>query len=751
MRSTFTFIFLLVTVSAAIIFGNEFMLAPSPYKIIWSQGMPFDEPHGTAHSEIIADKIYVTSSTDKDGDYDFRKLSIYDIQNKRWTTGSKMPSGKSGNSVTVTLDGILYSIGGEGPWAGAWSKEVEAYDPKTDSWTFKADWQTPRRDITAAGLNGKIYVIGGQPNYYDLSNEVDIYDVAADSWTKGPNYPINVSGARAVSFLGNLYVFGGYTGPDQKNRASTDRVFKFDPALNEWIELSFMPFPRSQMSLALYDDKIFILGGDVYKNGTTLYMSDDVWEYSPPNDTYRKVLSEGFVQDIPWAYGTHAPVFEGSIFFASSFLYEPFSNVWTFNPLLQIGDIQKQNDQDISHLTVVWTDVTPFPTLHGSANAESIGDKIYLTSNTDSSGNYNFRDLSIYDSANDRWTQGTKMPSRKSGNSTTAVVNGTLFSIGGEGPYPGWWSPEVQQYSPDSDSWDLRAEWPTPRRDCGAAGLNGKLYVVGGQPNYSDLSHDLDIYDPITDTWSKGPNYPINVAGAPVIEFDNKLYVFGGHTGPDQRHKTSTSRAFVYDPVVQQWNELASMPMPRSQMLVTVYQNKIYIVGGDNWQNGSYVLLSDDILEYSPDEDKYRTVLSKGFTESIPWGYGRHAPTVGTMMFFLSTHAQQHPATGRWGYYPLVQKGTFVDRQTTSVADNTPAVVKGFQLRQNYPNPFNPSTTIEFDVYTASTAKLMIYDRRGRLIRTLFDRATAPGTHTVIWDGRDDTGMALPSGTYFYP
>jgi hypothetical protein len=120
------------------------------------------------------------------------------------------------------------------------------------------------------------------------------------------------------------------------------------------------------------------------------------------------------------------------------------------------------------------------------------------------------------------------------------------------------------------------------------------------------------------------------------------------------------------------------------------------------------------------------------------------------MMFCLSTHVQQHPTTGRWGYYPLVQKGTFVDRQTTSVADNTPAVVKGFQLRQNYPNPFNPSTTIEFDIYTASTIKLIIYDRRGRLIRTLFNGATAPGTHTVIWDGRDDTGMALPSGTYFF-
>ena len=43
----------------------------------------------------------------------------------------------------------------------------------------------------------------------------------------------------------------------------------------------------------------------------------------------------------------------------------------------------------------------------------------------------------------------------------------------------------------------------------------------------------------------------------------------------------------------------------------------------------------------------------------------------------------------------------------------------------------------------------MIYDVRGRLIRSLTNGTRGVGSHIVDWDGRDREGRSVPAGTYF--
>jgi hypothetical protein len=71
-------------------------------------------------------------------------------------------------------------------------------------------------------------------------------------------------------------------------------------------------------------------------------------------------------------------------------------------------------------------------------------------------------------------------------------------------------------------------------------------------------------------------------------------------------------------------------------------------------------------------------------------------------------------------------------------------------LAQNTPNPFNPSTVIHFDLPRDSFVRLEIFDVRGRRVRVLQDGPTTAGRKQVGWNGRDDDGRALASGTYFY-
>jgi hypothetical protein len=64
------------------------------------------------------------------------------------------------------------------------------------------------------------------------------------------------------------------------------------------------------------------------------------------------------------------------------------------------------------------------------------------------------------------------------------------------------------------------------------------------------------------------------------------------------------------------------------------------------------------------------------------------------------------------------------------------------------PNPFNPETTVAFDLPRDGRVRLCAFDVRGRRVRELADGAWTAGTHEVRWNGRDDAGRALPSGTY---
>jgi len=85
-----------------------------------------------------------------------------------------------------------------------------------------------------------------------------------------------------------------------------------------------------------------------------------------------------------------------------------------------------------------------------------------------------------------------------------------------------------------------------------------------------------------------------------------------------------------------------------------------------------------------------------------------------------------------------------------SSAVSTDNPVKLFRLAQNHPNPFNPVTNIKFSVANAGHVELAVYDLSGRLVRTLISETRGAGDHEVLWDGKDQSGGAVPSGMYFY-
>ena len=115
---------------------------------------------------------------------------------------------------------------------------------------------------------------------------------------------------------------------------------------------------------------------------------------------------------------------------------------------------------------------------------------------------------------------------------------------------------------------------------------------------------------------------------------------------------------------------------------------------------------------------------------------------------------------GAWGAFPFFASGKvlisdrssglfvvyFAEAQTSVGSSNR--LPNKFAVSPNYPNPFNPTTTINYQLSEATIVRLTIYNVLGQKIRALVDQALDAGFHKAIWDGRNDFGMPVVSGTY---
>jgi len=152
---------------------------------------------------------------------------------------------------------------------------------------------------------------------------------------------------------------------------------------------------------------------------------------------------------------------------------------------------------------------------------------------------------------------------------------------------------------------------------------------------------------------------------------------------------------------------------------------------------------------FTTDNDTRMTVFSiEEPAETRPVGY-----------YDTGTGALQLDADESYAYLAADHGGLLILEyvQITSIEEGEPrsgSLPRSFILSQNYPNPFNPTTTISFNIPGEIGEKqpviLAIYDLRGRLVKTLINTELEPGSHKVVWDGRNEQGQRVSSGAYLY-
>ncbi|MEZ4388284.1 MAG: S8 family serine peptidase [Candidatus Krumholzibacteriia bacterium] len=139
--------------------------------------------------------------------------------------------------------------------------------------------------------------------------------------------------------------------------------------------------------------------------------------------------------------------------------------------------------------------------------------------------------------------------------------------------------------------------------------------------------------------------------------------------------------------------------------------------------------------------------IADGYVSAAAYGYDVVDVEISTYGLAPGYHTTDISIVSNDPANPTLQ----VPIQLTVSGDLTPVedAPHAFQLVGAQPNPFNPQTTIKYVLPETGLVRLRLYDLQGRLVRTLVDGAQAAGLNEARWDGRDGSGRAMASGTYF--
>ena len=249
------------------VIGSGYTYVYNPSTDTWFSKTPMPTHQQSFGIAAIQNKIYVLGGFNSTDHYGIAvpngASQMYDPAKDTWETKAPMLTPRKNLQANV-VDGKIYLIGGDlYPMilGGNTSNANEAYDPLTDSWTEMAPISTPVYSYASAVVDNKVYVEGGE-NTEGFSNLNQIYNPETNTWSLGapPPFPVAKAGAGATSGLfapKRLYLIGGTANGNYGLNATQI----YDPQANTWTFGASMPTARFGLAIAVVNDTLYALGG----------------------------------------------------------------------------------------------------------------------------------------------------------------------------------------------------------------------------------------------------------------------------------------------------------------------------------------------------------------------------------------------------------------------------------------------------------------------------------------------------------
>ncbi|HEV2295949.1 MAG TPA: kelch repeat-containing protein [Tepidisphaeraceae bacterium] len=165
-----------------------------------------------------------------------------------------------------------------------------------------------------------------------------------------------------------------------------------------------------------------------------------------------------------------------------------------------------------------------------------------------------------------------------------ALYNGVLYLFGGDDASRSnatdtHWVSSTRSRNP---SWESRAPLPRKGDHMGVAVVNGVIYSIGGEDGHGttyDQHADVFAYDVHTQVWTRKASMPTpssHFEGATLV-IGTKILVMGGRT---DLPNFTTAQVRVYDTELDQWTVLNPLPFDRLGGVSGIYNGRVYFTQG---------------------------------------------------------------------------------------------------------------------------------------------------------------------------
>ena len=368
---------------------------------------------------------------------------------------------------------------------------------------------------------------------------------------------------------------------------------------------------------------------------------------------------------------------------------------------------------------LVWTTKTPLPQISAGSACAVYNDTVYVVGGRGQSSQYTTN--YVYDPLTDNWSTKTSMNVARA-HICAGIIDDKMYVIGG-------WvgstaSDVVEEYDFSTDTWTSKAPMPTPRYAYALAVANGLIYVIGGMNMSGGIFSTVEEYNPATDTWTTRASMLTARMGPACAVVRDTIYVFGGSTSIGGGATTVNQS---YDPITDTWATELNMPTPR------------YCLGGWAFNDLVYALGGYDYYSYHATLEVYDPATNTWSTDAS-MQYARQSIAVGLVDSYDCVYI-----VGGWNNGPLAynEEGWF----ETGIHEHIQTDIIDITVS---PNPFsslinisiNPDTDMQLERFD-----LNIYDIGGRLVKNIDYKYNGDIIKTH-WNGTNNNGNALPSGTY---
>ena len=469
------------------------------------------QPRAEAAAAVVGNRIVVTGGVDAGGAL-LNTTEVFD--GTSWTLGAPMLTPRT--NLAAASDGkLLYAVGGSN--GNTDLATVEAYDPAAKTWTTMAPLPEPRSDLGMAITDGRLVVVGGVSSGQVLKS-VDAFDLMAKTWAGLPDMQTARHGMAVAAVEKSVYAIGGSTnaGDTQVTSAAEELALpprRVQPAAH-WHFLPEAPHPRLEMAWAVLDDKIWIMGG--LRNGVAL---NTVERYDPQT---------GF-----WRAGPSLPI---ALHHAMAVTYR--------GEVVVIGGAIGSADDASNKVFALrdggWVELPSLRHARLAAAAAVVGDKLVVVGGQNA--NQLVSQTEVFDGSS--WKDAANLPTPRE--HLSAVSDGSyVYTIGGRFLSADRASAALERFDPKSGTWIKQLSMPTSDESFGAAFLDGRIVVVGGETPTQVLGV-AEMYDIADGKWSTLPPLPTPRHGAVVAIVGDTVYCIDGANQPARQGALATIEALDF-------------------------------------------------------------------------------------------------------------------------------------------------------------------------------------------------------------